>query len=62
MTIVVALKSKAGGTICLGIAVHEEDFKALDSEAGGQIDRCSGLANSALLVDKPENLTHGNPD
>jgi len=62
VTIIVALESKAGGTVCLGIAVHEEDFKALDSETGGQIDGSGGLAKLRLLVDKPENLTHGNPD
>jgi hypothetical protein len=62
MAIVVALKSEAGGAICLGVTVDEEDFEALDCQAGSQIDGSGGLADSALLVHKSENLTHGNPD
>jgi hypothetical protein len=32
----------------------------LDGEAGGEVDGSGGLANSALLVDNAENLSHGN--
>jgi hypothetical protein len=35
MTAVVALKAEAGGGVGLGIAVNEEDFEALEREAGG---------------------------
>jgi hypothetical protein len=35
MTAVIALKAEAGGRVGLGITVNEEDFEALEREAGG---------------------------
>jgi hypothetical protein len=32
----------------------------LDGEAGGEVDRGGGFADSALLVDNAKNLSHGN--
>ncbi len=59
MAVVVALKAEAGGAVGLRIAIDQEDFEAFQSEAGGEVDGCCGLANSALLVDNTENLSHG---
>ena len=61
-SVVVAQESDTRGAVCLGIAVHQEDLKALESEAGCQVDGGGGFANSALLVDETENFTHGNPE
>ena len=43
----------------MGIAIDQKHLEALDCEAGGKVDGCGGLANSALLVYNAENLTHG---
>ena len=59
MAVIVALKTEAGGAIGLGIAVDEEDLEAFESEAGGEVDRSRGLADSAFLIDYAENLAHG---
>ncbi len=39
-----------------GVAVDEEGIKAFEGEGGGEIDRRSGLANSAFLIDDGKNL------
>jgi hypothetical protein len=62
MAIVVALKSEAGGTIGLGIAIHQEDLETLQCQACSQVDRGCGFANSALLVDNSEYLAHGSSE
>ena len=61
MAVVVALKAEAGGGVGLGIAIDEEDFEALERQAGGQIDGGCGFADSSLLVDETEDLAHGIP-
>ena len=62
MAIVVALEAEAGGGVGLGVAVDQEDLEAFESEACGEIDGCGGFADSALLVDNAENLSHGNQE
>jgi hypothetical protein len=57
--VVVALETEAGGAVGLGVAVHQKDFEAFESEAGGQVDGRGGLADSALLIDYAEYLAHG---
>ena len=59
MAVVIALEAEAGGAVGLGVAVDKEDFEAFESEAGSKVDGSGGFANSALLVDNAENLTHG---
>ena len=59
VAVVVALQTEAGGGVCLRVAVDQEDVEAFKSEAGGQVDGSGGFANSALLVDNAENLSHG---
>jgi hypothetical protein len=60
VAIVVADKTEAGGAIGLWIAIDEEDLKAFEREACGEVNSSGGFANSALLVDNTENLSHGN--
>jgi hypothetical protein len=62
MAVVVALEAEARGGVCLGVAVDKKGLETFDCEAGGKVDGCSGLADSALLIDNAENLTHGNPE
>jgi len=62
VTVVVALKTQAGGGIGLGVAVNQEDLEAFEGEAGGEVDRRGSFAYSALLIDDSENLTHGRQD
>ena len=62
MAVVVALEAESGGGVGLGVAVDQEDLEAFERQAGGKVDGCGGFANSALLVDDAENLSHGNPE
>jgi hypothetical protein len=60
--IVIALETEAGGGVGLGVAIDKKDLETFESQAGGEIDRCGGFANSALLVDNAEYLSHGNSE
>jgi hypothetical protein len=46
----VALEAQPARRIGLGIAVHDKSLEALLSEGGTQIDCCSRLTDSALLI------------
>jgi hypothetical protein len=59
MAVVVALKAQPGRGIGLWIAVHQQDLESLNRQARGQIDGRGGLADTALLIDNAEYLSHG---
>jgi hypothetical protein len=62
VTVVVPDETEAGGAIGLRVAIDEKDLEAFESEACGEVNRSGGFANSALLVDNAENLSHGNQE
>jgi len=59
MPVVVALETEARGSVGLGVAVHQQNLYAFESEARGEVDGSGGLADSALLIDNAEYLAHG---
>jgi hypothetical protein len=59
---VVALEAEARGGVGLGIAINEEDLEPLERQAGGKINGSGGFAHSTLLVDEPDDLSHGIPE
>src|ERR1035441_1860286 len=44
------LDVKRGGGIALRVKINDEDPRAMQRQAGGEIDRCRRLADTALLV------------
>ena len=60
--IVVAQETDSRGGVGLGIGIDQEDIEAFQSQAGSQVDRRCGLADSALLIDDTEYLAHGIPE
>jgi hypothetical protein len=59
VAIVVALEAETRGAVCLGVAIDQKNFEAFKSEAGGEVNGSGGFADSALLVDNAEYLSHG---
>jgi hypothetical protein len=62
VSVVIPLNPDTGSSVGLRVAVGEKDFEPFKSEAGSEVDRRSGFADSALLIDNAEYSSHGDQE
>ncbi len=53
-----AIYADAGGSICLGVCVYEEDSGLRDRECGGEVYRSSSFTDSTLLIGYRDYFSH----
>ena len=54
-------QTQAGCCVGLGIKIAQQDFQPQIVKTGGQVYRCGGFSNAALLVDDGNDFAHGAP-
>ena len=59
MPIIISSHTETGGGIRLRIAIDQQDFETLQRKARRKIDRGGRLTHSTLLINHPDNLSHG---